>query len=89
MAVITQAAVWHMSAYTFPKRSPGALGDLAGLAVMLLHISQLVWKEKSTLGVGFITSGYETWTAPKLVVALRLSDSDCSLTFISVLHKLF
>lgn len=76
-----------MCGYTFPKRSSGALGDLAGLAEMVLHISLLVWKEKSTPGVGFITSEYETWTGPKLVVALRLPDADCSLTFISVLLR--
>lgn len=62
-----------MSSYTFPKRSSGALGDLAGLAEMFLHVSLLVWKEKSTLGVGFITSGYETWTGPMLTaVGCRL-----------------
>lgn len=72
-----------MSGYTFPKRSSGALGDLAGLAEMILHISLLVWKEKSTLGVVFITSGYEMWTGPKPVVALRLSDANCSLTISS------
>lgn len=55
-----------MSGYTFPKRSSGAPGDLAGLAEMVLHISLLVWKEKSTLGVGFITSGYETRPGPVL-----------------------